>query len=150
MNAFQNIGLDGVSFGGCINVRLTDCVFSENNAGMVYSAGSKNVIIKGCVVHRSGGTGIDIANSQEVIVSNNTVYDCSSCGIGIFATTGIEGTPYSWNINVSDNVCYNNHTQEKSRFGENSFNGGINITATGDGSEFRRVVISGNVVFDIH
>ena len=155
---FQNIGLDFISFGGSRNIRILNNICINNYAGGIYNVDCSNSIIKGNVVIDSGGSGIDIANCEEVIISNNTVSNCNSCGIGVFATDdtpgGREGRPYTFNINVSDNVVYNNSRFHKTEFGEGAFRGGINLTINGQGdtpgslAQFRRITISGNVVYD--
>ena len=93
------------------NVLVNGCTINETNLDpvdeQVYFNFGSNITIENCLVENPVGAercGIDVTDGcSDVTINNNTV--CNTGGIGIYI--GPNGIPQS-NINIYDNLCYNN------------------------------------------
>ena len=93
------------------NVVVNGCTINGTNLNAVdeqlYFNFGSNITIENCLVENPIGAdrcGIDVTDGcSDVTINNNTV--CNTGSIGIYA--GPNGIPQS-NINIYDNLCYNN------------------------------------------
>ena len=120
-NTLENIGLDGISFGGTVNIvnnRILNCGEAASAAG-IYGAESSDSVIRGNLISATTGNGIDIAGDSGSNIHNKITENRvqNTDGVGILLKRG------NRNI-IEQNFIYNT-----GRVG--SVNGGAAISVLG-------------------